>query len=457
MNTTTVNFQKNLKEGRLETQLKDFKPALDKHEAMSEANRCINCYDAPCIRACPTAINIPQFIGRIANDNTLGAAKTILDSNIMGLSCAQSCPTEVLCEGACVYNSLDTKPISIGKLQRFAVTEAYEKKVQFYTAGKATGKRVALIGAGPASLACAHELRKEGHAAVIYEKAQLPGGLNTYGIAPYKMKSEISLWETEQVAVLGAEFRFGKELGKDFQLADLVSEYDAVFLGLGLGQDSRIDAPGVDLPGVMGAVDFIGKMKTGSDMGWVKDLKSALIVGGGNTALDACRELKKLGVPQVVVSYRRGEEDMSGYKHEMKWARQEGVEFWFNTLPTKFVRGVAKDLKVTVQKTRLSADGKVTLGDESRDLFAGLVLMATGQAKLESLLTSVAELKFEKGRLTTDANGRTGHAKIYAGGDLANGGKEVVNAVAEGKKAAMAMNLSFLGVGQGIGKGAHRG
>jgi glutamate synthase (NADPH/NADH) small chain len=414
---------------RLETRFNDFKPALDPTEAFAEAQRCINCFGAPCISACPTGIDIPKFIRRIGSGHVKGAAKTILDSNIMGLSCAQSCPVEVLCEGACVYNDLDGKPISIGKLQRFAVEYAYAKDIEFYKPGKATGKRVALIGAGPASLACAHELRIAGHETVIFEKADVPGGLNTSGIAPYKMKADVSLREIERVLKMGVKIEYGMELGRNLKLDDLAREYDAVFLGLGLGPDSRLEAQGANSPRVMGAVDFIAKLKTAapSELAWMAKVKAALVVGGGNTALDACRELKGLRIPRVVVSYRRGDAEMSGYKHEFKWAKQEGVEFWFHTQVSKFEEGTGGALKVTF------ASGPT--------LDADLVLLAIGQSKLETLLKGVAGLAFEKGKLVVDAKtGRTGHQKIWAGGDLANGGMEVVNAVAEGKRAAKAMN-----------------
>lgn len=445
MTHTETTWLDRLEPTRLENQLQDFKPALTDHEAHVEANRCINCYDAPCIKACPTGIDIPQFIRRIGSGNRLGAAKTILDSNIMGLSCAVSCPTEVLCEGACVYNKLEHRAITIGKLQRYAVEHAYETGHDFYTAGRPTGKRVALLGAGPASLACAHELRKSGHETVIFEKSQLPGGLNTHGIAPYKMKAQVSLWEIEQVTRIGVKIEFGKELGRDLKMDDLVKSYDAVFLGLGLGPDSRIEATGADLPGIEGAVEWIAKLKTHSTSSTdVRKLSSALVVGGGNTALDACRELKKLGVPRVMVSYRRSADDMSGYTHEMKWALQEGVEFLFHTVPTKFETS-KNGLKAQLQKTSIAPDGKVRTAQESMaesvTVEAGLVLMATGQAKLKGILRGIDGLQFEKGRLLTDPNtGRTGHKKIYAGGDLANGGKEVVNAVAEGKRAALAIH-----------------
>ena len=436
---------KKLTSDRFETQFKDFKPALNGVEAFEEAQRCINCYDAPCIKACPTGIDIPKFIRRIGSNHVRGAAKTILDSNIFGLSCAECCPVETLCEGACVYNDLNHKPITIGKLQRFAIETAYDANMEFYKPGKASGKRVALVGAGPASFAAAHELRIHGVEATIFEKSEIAGGLNTTGIAPYKMRAEVSLREIERIMKMGVKVEYGKELGRNLQLEQLVKDFDAVFLGLGLGADSRIDAKGPASPRIMGAVDFIAKLKTGpaSDLAWLKKVRTALVIGGGNTALDACRELKGLGVGHVVVSYRRGEADMSGYVHEFKWARQEGVDFWFYTLPTG-VEAAGDGVKVALNRTKVTSAGKVETLEEMAPLTADLVLVATGQAKLESLLAQTAGLKFEKGRLVVDAKtGRTGHAKIYAGGDLANGGMEVVNGVAEGKRAALAMHEGF--------------
>lgn len=452
-----------LEKDRLELALDDYKPALNAMEAETEANRCINCYGAPCINACPTGINIPQFISRIASDNVMGAAKTILDSNILGHSCANACPTEVLCEGACVYNSLNKKAIQIGRLQRFAVEQAYSEGKRFYTAGEPTGKKIALVGAGPASLACAHELRKQGHEAVVFEKSKLPGGLNTSGIAPYKMKAQTSLREIEEILALGVRIEYEKELGRDFTLATLLKEYDAVFLGLGLGSDSRIEFEGSDLPAVRGAVEWIAEMKlTASSLSATSQslstLRTALVVGGGNTALDACRELKKLGVPRVIVSYRRGESDMSGYVHELKAARQEGVEFWFHTLPARF-ESKKSGLRAQLKKTAPGIE-------ETMDMDTDLVLMATGQSKLQNLLCEAPEFqavfKFEKGVLQTDpATGRTGHPRIFAGGDLSNGGKEVVNAVAEGKLAALSIDRSLKAIPAGASseksKGAKNG
>ncbi len=452
-------------EKRLESSFNDFKPALTPREAITEAERCLYCYDAPCIQACPTGINIPQFINRIATENTKGAAKTILDSNIFGLSCARSCPVEVLCEGACVYNHLNKKPIAIGKLQRFAVENAYEKNIAFYAAGKSNGKKVALVGAGPASFACAHELRILGYETIVYEKNQLPGGLNTHGIAPYKMHSSVSLQEISRILEMGVRVEYGKELNKNLELKTLLSNYDAVFLGLGLGEDSILDVPGISNSFTHGAVSFISKIKTHAveKLAWVKNIKTALVVGGGNTALDACRELKGLGVARVIVSYRRGEAEMSGYKHEMNAAKQEGVEFWFYTLPTKFelknvrlVRTQVVNHKVVTtspehvrpehfqaELSERSNAGNVKKGDVHTtgsnviSLDVDLVLLATGQAKLEKLLTSIKELKFEKGKLLVNPkNFQTNHPKIFAAGDLVNGGMEVVNAVAEGKQAA---------------------
>lgn len=428
---------------RLEASFHDAKPILSDAAAVAEASRCLNCYLAPCINACPTSINIPQFINRISTTDTLGAAQTILDANILGLSCALACPTEVLCEGACVYHGLNAAPIAIGKLQRFAVEKAYDRGSRFYQAGKATGKKVALVGAGPASLACAVELRKLGHEAIIFDKGSRPGGLNTYGIAPYKMKAEVSLREVAEISHVGVVFSFGQALGVELELSQLLNDYDAVFLGMGLGPDSMLRIPGIDHPRVRGAVDFIADLKTNSqsELAWLRSLECVLVIGGGNTALDAARALKALDVAQVIISYRRGQASMSGYAHEFKLAACAQVQFLFNTLPTAIHAENAQTLNVALNVTTENDAGHLMVSDQSTLIRADLVLLAIGQSSWASLLENRLGLEFEQGRLKADPKtGRTGHARIFTGGDLMNGGKEVVNAVAEGKRAAMAIH-----------------
>ena len=267
------------------------------------------------------------------------------------------------------------------------------------------------------------------------------------------MKAEVSLREIQRIIDMGVKFEYGSELGRNVKIEDLAQKYDAVFLGMGLGADSRMDVPGARLPQIHGAVDFIARMKTlpASQIPDPRQMGAALVVGGGNTALDACRELIALGVKRVIVSYRRGEKEMSGYAHEFRWARQEGVEFRFHTVPAEFK--AAPDGRVTakLQETRIDSTGKLQLMDQFFEVEAGLILMATGQSKLETLLKGVSGVAFEGGKLVVDAkSGRTGNSKIYAGGDLANGGMEVVNAVAEGKRAALGM-LEILGTAKEVG------
>ena len=325
---------------RLEATLPDAKPVYTPGEAVAEANRCLYCHDAPCVTACPTGIDIPGFIRRIGTGNVRGSAHTILGANLLGYSCARVCPVEVLCVGACVYNAWHrSPPIAIGRLQRYAVESVLDdgSANALLPRAPATGRKVACVGAGPASLACAGYLALEGVAVTLFEKRALPGGLNATGVAPYKLHAEDSVAEVAFVRALGVDIRTGVEVGVGVSAKTLLEEYEAVFLGGGLGADSTLGLPGEDGPGVEGAVGWIERMKLEAGFA-LNGVQRAVVIGGGNTAIDAARELAQLGVPDVRLLYRRTRKEMSGYAHELEHARLEGVRFVENAVPKRFER-----------------------------------------------------------------------------------------------------------------------
>ena len=432
-----------LPEARSETAFEDYKRALTPVQAVAEANRCLYCSDAPCIQACPTHINIPEFIRKISTDNVRGSARTIFDANIFGMSCARVCPVEVLCEGDCVYNHLESPPIQIGRLQRYSTDRAYAEGWRYFEAGADSGFSVGLIGGGPASLAAAHALRRAGHAVTLYERRDVLGGLNTTGVAPYKMRADRALDEVAWVLDIGGvDVQLGTEIGRDLSWADLEARHDALFVGVGLGPDRMMDVSGADLDGVRGATDAIEALKLGTlDLSGVR---AAAVVGGGNTAVDCVRELLGLGVPTVTMIYRGFESHMSGYHHEWMAARREGAAAQWGALPVAY----EGDGRVAAVRCALhDADRRPT--GEQVTVAADLVLVAIGQSRVGDLLGGLEGVTLDRGRVVTDEDGFTGRPGLYAGGDCANGGKEVVNAVAEGKRAALALDRALRG-----GKGA---
>ncbi|MFZ5446471.1 MAG: FAD-dependent oxidoreductase [Myxococcota bacterium] len=429
-----------LPDGRLEQRFSESKPAYSPAEALTEANRCLYCVDAPCIKACPTGIDIPNFIHKISTGNVTGAARTILKENILGASCARVCPVETLCAGACVYNAWGREPIAIGRLQRFATESTLKTRAlgSLLPAKKpSTGKKVAIVGAGPASIAAAGLLALEGHRAVIFEKKQVPGGLNTLGIAPYKQSANAALEEIGHVLSLGdVELKTGVEIDASRAEA-LLKDHDAVFLGLGLGADSRLGVPGESGPGVWGAVELIEKLKADPSLK-LAGVSRALVIGGGNTAIDIAHELKLLGVADVVMVYRRGEKDMSGYAHELAHARKHGVRLLEHRVVSEFARDASGAL--TAAKLSRAENGRAVAGGEEV-LDAQLVALAIGQATATGVAKAFPGVELDKwGNVVVDAKThRTGNPKVWSGGDCVNGGKEVVNAVQEAKIAVRDM------------------
>jgi len=392
-------------------------PPFTPQAAAIEAARCLNCFDAPCTAACPTHIDVPRFIKKIASGNLRGPALTILDSNILGLSCSRVCPVDVLCEGACVMHHDHRQPIEIGRLQRHAMDWFYVHSPSVPVAPD-RGKRIACIGAGPASLACAAELRRRGFAVTIFEKNEMPGGLNTYGIAEYKLRAADSLQEVDLIRSMGVAF----ELGAEADMERIDREFDAVFIGAGLGPTHRLNIPGEDLKGVIDALRFIADYKTGAvEMG-----RRVVVIGAGNTAIDAATAAHRLGAEEVHIIYRRGEPDMPAFEYEYEIAKLDGIRFHWHLKPVR-IHGASAVEGIEC----LDADGRYF------HVACDTVIPAIGQSRLSDLVARCPRVQLSDGRVAIDREtGQTANLKYFAGGDCVNGGREVVDAVADGKRAA---------------------
>jgi len=417
----------------------DLHPPFERQAAVTEANRCLYCFDAPCTTACPTHIDVPRFIKKIASGNLEGSARTILDANILGASCSRACPVEVLCEGACVMHRYNKQPIEIARLQRFAMDSFHESGAPLpFKPGAETGLSVALIGAGPASLACAAELRRRGIRAELYDARPLPGGLNTYGVAEYKLPLVESLREIEMLSQLGVDFHFD-EMIDAAALAELERKHDAVFLGIGLGTIHRLGIAGEQLSGVTDALDLIAGYKSGER---TTVPARVVIVGAGNTAIDAAIASVRLGATDVHIVYRRGPEQMSAFTFEYDHARSEGVKFLWHVQPTG-IRGDKAVRSLELMKLLSTKDGSLVPQEGSEfSLVTDLIVLSIGQGTHTDFLSEpgnkTAKVQLERGRVLIDrVTGQTSNPKFFAGGDCTNGGREVVDAVADGKRAGI--------------------
>jgi len=410
----------------------DKEPPLSKHEAVVAADRCYFCYDAPCIAACPTGIDIPLFIREIATGAPEAAAKTILDQNILGGMCARVCPTENLCEGACVRETAEGKPVEIGRLQRHANDTLMKKGIHPYSRAAPTGRRVAVVGAGPAGLACAHRLAMRGHDVVIFDAREKPGGLNEYGIAVYKTVNDFAQAEVDWLLRIGGiTIETGKALGRDITLAGLREAFEAVFLGMGLPGVNALRTEGEEITHVRDAVDFIAELRQARDLSALPVGRHVVVIGGGMTAVDAAVQSKLLGAESVTMVYRRGREKMGASAHEQDLAASKGVRIITGAAPVRIIgNGAVREVEFTY--TRQGAGG-LEMTEETFRLKADQVFKAIGQS-----LEGVPEgLNLEGRKIAVEGPGRTSLDGVWAGGDCAAGGDDLtVTAVAEGRDAA---------------------
>lgn len=429
---------------QLACEFADIAPLVDAGAAAVAANRCHYCYDAPCIRACPTQIDIPGFIRKIGNGNLKGAARDILSANPLGGMCARVCPTEILCEGACVRNHQDGEAVEIGALQRYATDAAMASGETLFKRAADTGRHVAVVGAGPAGLACAHRLALGGHRVTLFDAHAKAGGLNEYGVAPYKTVDDFAQREVQWLlSVGGIEWRAGLMLGRDLSLAELRERHDAVFLAVGLGGVKALGVEGETLRGVEDAVDFIARLRQADDLSTVPVGRRVVVIGGGNTAVDAAVQSRKLGARSVTMAYRRGVEAMSATRAEREFAQTQGVSLIVNAKPVRIVGDGIAATGVEFEGTRADEAGRLVGTGERFTVAADMVLKAIGQ----TLVTAGIDreiLALDGERIAVDDERRTSLAGVWAGGDCAATGLDLtVQAVQDGKLAASSMDRDF--------------
>lgn len=419
----------------------DLHAPYDAHEAAVAADRCYFCYDAPCMTACPTSIDIPQFIREIQAGHPESAAKTILNQNILGGMCARVCPTETLCEEVCVREAAEGKPVEIGRLQRYATDVLMEKGVHPYVRAEETGKHVAVVGAGPAGLSAAHRLAMKGHKVTVFEHKSKAGGLNEFGIAAYKTTNDFAAREVDWLMKIGGiEIEYGKGFGTGLTLDGLNADFDAVFLSIGLAGVNALRAEGEDKAGVRDAVDFIEELRQAEDLTALAVARNVVVIGGGMTAVDAAVQSKLLGAENVTIAYRRGREAMGASRFEQDLAASKGVKLMFNVMP-KSIIGADSCSGILLEYTEV-VDGRVKGTGETVELVAEQVLKAIGQ----TLEEAPQSLEISGGKIAVTETGRTSVAGIWAGGDCASGGEDLtVTAVAEGRDAAEDIHASLMG------------
>lgn len=427
-----------LSKAEVDSNFGDLHPPLSRSEALIEADRCYFCYDAPCTTACPTGIDIPGFIQKIRSDNIRGSAHTILRENIMGGMCARVCPTEVLCEEACVRNLHEEKPVNIGRLQRYATDPIFDQETQLFSRADASGKKIAVVGGGPAGLSCAHRLATLGHDIVVFNRDSKPGGLNEYGIAAYKTIDDFAQKEVDYILSIGGiEVRNEVAMAKDFTLQQLRDEYDAVFLSIGLASVNELGMDNDDMTGIDNAIEYIAELRQADDKSALPVGRNVVVVGGGMTAIDIAVQSKRLGAERVDIVYRRGPDQMGASRYEQELAQTDGVTIHHWAQPLRLL-GNKNVIGIEFTRTVYDKKGKLKATKDTFVLDADVVFKAIGQ-KLAG--DDVTDLQVQNGRIVVDESQATSLDDVWAGGDCVTGGDDLtVSAVQHGKVAAIAID-----------------
>ena len=441
-----VNIQSHrLSKKEIEDNFSDLHAPLTQIEALIEADRCYFCYDAPCTKACPSDIDVPGFIQSIRSDNLTGAAEKILSENIFGGMCARDCPTEELCQQACVRNDHEDKPVEIGLLQRYATDSVLDNGVKLFSRKKDTGKSIAVVGAGPAGISCAHRLSVLGHNITVYDAKDKLGGLNEYGIAAYKSTHDFAQQELDYILDIGGiNIETGMELGKQITLEDLQKQFDAVFLGCGLGTVNQLNLDNENISGVIDAVEYIANLRQTSNKDELMVGKNIVVVGGGMTAIDIAVQSKLLGAEQVTIAYRRGKNAMAASEYEQALAKKHDVQIQYNLSPKQLISSDSNVSAIEFDVMESNSDGSIKASGESTTFKADVVFKAIGQKLVTEGLSGNNSLELQKGRIVVDENRKTSLTKVWAGGDcILDGDNLTVSAVQDGKLAAISINKTL--------------